>query len=111
LKKLAPVLGISVDKLRDRFGSADNRAAGALRETFRKVIADDLEPELHLVEQPVRLIYGVEDNETPPEMGRRFERLIPNAELTVLPDQDHYTVLTSGRHVVQKKLAEFLETF
>ena len=109
LKRLAPLTGQSLDDLRSKFGSADYRSAGALRPTFMKVIADDLAADAPKIKCPTYLVYGANDTETPPEMGQRLAQLIPNAQITILPAQDHYSVLGAGRHLVLKYLAEFME--
>lgn len=107
LKHLAPVFGLDVEKLRAQFGSADYRAAGGMRETFLKVIADDLTAEAPKVRCPARLIYGELDRETPPEMGERLAHLIPRSDLIILPGLDHYSVIGEGRHPVIKRLNDF----
>ena len=93
LKHLAPVLGLDVDKLRDRFGSADYRNAGAMREILAKVVREDLTDVARQIRCPVLLIYGGKDTETPPEMGERLAELIPNADLNIFDTQDHYSLL------------------
>ncbi len=108
LKKLAPLLGLDVDKLRAKFGSADYKSAGAMRHVFLNTIREDLSEQAKLVKCPVQLVYGEKDTETPPEIGRRLAKLMPKAELSVLPSQDHYTVLGTGRHVVLKRLMDFM---
>ncbi len=55
------------------------------------------------------LVFGMNDSETPPEMGERLQKLIPGAELTVLDGQDHYTLLAEGRHQVTPILKRFIE--
>ena len=109
LKHLAPVLGLNVDDLRKKFGSADYRNAGAMRSLFLGFIREDLTAQALQVKCPTQLVYGAGDTETPPEIGERLQKLIPNATLTILPDQDHYTVLGAGRHVVVKRVADFME--
>lgn len=96
------------DALRDRFGSADYRAAGPLRGLLVRVVNEDLAPLCPAITAPTLLLYGEEDTETPPEYGERFSRLIPAATLHCLPRQDHYSVLDGGRAVVIKKITEFL---
>ncbi len=109
LKHLAPFLGLDIDRLRVMFGSPDYRAAGQLREVFVRVVRENLAEKAKLVQCPVELLYGENDTETPPELGERYAKLMPLAHITVLPRQDHYTVLQEGRHPVLKLLAEFLE--
>lgn len=110
LKRLAPVVGMDVDRLREKFGSADYRAAGNMRDTLIKVVREDLSPVAAQIKCPTRLIYGAEDSETPPEIGERLAALIPRAELSVLEGQDHYSLLGEGRHQVTKRIRDFLET-
>jgi len=109
LKRLAPLAGISEDDLRRKFGSADYQSAGALRDIFLEVIREDLTDQARRITCPVQLIYGGADTETPPEIGRRLEGLIPTARLTVLDGLDHYSVLGDGRHQVAKRLKTWLE--
>lgn len=110
LKRFAPLLGLSIDTFREKFGSPDYRNAGAMRSIFLTTIRENLSEQARLVKCPVRLVYGSADTETPPDIGERLTRLIPNAELSILPQQDHMSVIHSGRHVVLRKLLSFMET-
>lgn len=110
LKRAAPVLGLDVEKLRQRFGSTDYASAGEMRAVLAKVVSEDLSDVARQIACPVQLVYGENDTETPPEIGERLSRLIPRAELTVLPRHDHYTVLTTGKHQVLKRLRDFVGT-
>ncbi len=110
LKRAAPLLGLDVEALRRRFGSADYANAGEMRAVLAKVISEDLSEVSRAVRCPVQLVYGENDTETPPEIGERLARLIPRAELSVLPRHDHYTVLTTGKHQVLKRLRDFVGT-
>lgn len=109
LKRFAPLAGVSEDDLRRKFGSADYQNAGAMRDIFLEVIREDLSGEARRITCPVHLIYGSADTETPPEIGERLAKLIPDARLTVLDDLDHYSVLDAGRHQVAKRLKAWLE--
>jgi pimeloyl-ACP methyl ester carboxylesterase len=108
LKHLAPLVGYSVDKLRAKFGSTDYRNAGLLRQVFMNVIREDLTAQAKQITCPVQLVYGADDRETPPEIGERLRALIPRAALSVLPGQDHYTVLGEGRHIVARRMTDFM---
>ncbi len=110
LKRLAPLLGLSLDKLRAQFGSADYRNAGSMRQIFINTIREDLSEQARQIKCPVHLVYGGDDLQAPPDIGARYQRLIPNAEFSILPRQDHYSVLGSaGRHIVLKKLLALME--
>lgn len=108
LRRLAPLIGLDTDKLRDRFGSADYRNAGAMRAVLGRVVREDLSDVARDVKCPTQLIYGARDTETPPEIGERLQKLIPNARLTILDGLDHYTIIGEGRHQAARRLRDFL---
>jgi pimeloyl-ACP methyl ester carboxylesterase len=108
LKRLAPLAGISQAQLRDRFGSADYKAAGAMRDILINVVNEDLSEVAARITCPVHLVYGDRDTETPPDIGERLNNLIPGSQLTILDGQDHYAVLNEGRHQVAKRLKTLL---
>ncbi len=101
--------GPELDRLRQRFGSADYRQAGAMRPIFLRVVREDLTAEAKRVHCSTLLIYGTRDTETPPEIGERLKELIPEAELTLLEGFTHLTILSEGRHQVAMKIRRFLE--
>lgn len=96
------------EKFRTRFGSKDYREAGSLLKTFVKTVNEDLSEVAAGVSCPVILIYGENDNETPPEFGERYKTLIKGAKLKVLPGFGHLDVLTAGRHQCQHYINQFL---
>lgn len=97
LKKLIP-LGLSQDWLYTKFGSPDYKNAGEMRKIFVKVVNEDLSEVAQKIQCPVTLIYGSDDQETPPEIGERLHKLIKNSKLIVLDGFDHYTLLSGGQH-------------
>ena len=101
--------GPARERLRERFGSADYRQAGALRRVLVKAVGEDLTAAARAVRCPVVLLYGDGDRETPLELGMRFNALIPQSRLVVLRGFDHWTVLTEGRHQIVQRLGEFME--
>jgi pimeloyl-ACP methyl ester carboxylesterase len=101
--------GPARDRLRDRFGSADYRAAGPLRPILVKAVGEDLTEVARAVAVPSVLVYGDVDRETPPEMGERLHRLMPQSRLYVLRGFDHWSLLTDGRHLILQRLSELME--
>jgi pimeloyl-ACP methyl ester carboxylesterase len=97
------------DRLRQRFGSADYRQAGAMRSIFLRVIREDLTPQAQQVACPTLLIYGARDTETPPEIGERLHKLIPNSGLAILEGFTHSSILSEGRHQVAIRIRRFLD--
>jgi pimeloyl-ACP methyl ester carboxylesterase len=74
-------------------GSGEYLKSGPLRETFLKVVNEDLTPLLRRIQSPTLLVWGEKDTDTPPASGRTMERLIPGAELILLKDAGHYSYL------------------
>lgn len=107
LKKLIP-LGISKKWLMSIFSSPDYKNAGSMRETLVKVVNEDLSDIASQITCPVMLAYGENDNETPPEMGERYNKIILSSEMVHLSNQDHYSVLADGRHQVTHLLKKFI---
>lgn len=89
-------------------GSADYRNAGPMRGTLVQVVNEDLAAEAAAITCPVLLIYGSNDTETPPETGERYKALIKNSEMVHLSGQDHYSVLSDGRHAVAGLIKNFI---
>ena len=81
----------TLKKLQDRAGSEDYRnATGVMRETFVKVVNDDLRPLLPDVKCSVLLVFGEFDTATPLWMGQVMEQEMPNAGLAIFEGDDHY---------------------
>ncbi len=101
--------GAARDRLRALFGSADYRSAGPLRPILVTAVGEDLTAVAGTVRVPAVLVYGDQDRETPPEMGMRLNRLMPQSRLYVLRGFDHGSLLTDGRHLIIQRLSEFME--
>lgn len=77
-----------------RYGSADYLAAqGVMRETFLKVVNEDMAPFARQVRAPALLFWGDRDDETPLWMAHELETIIPDAGLVVWPGAGHYSYL------------------
>ncbi len=77
-----------------RYGSADFQAAsGVIRETFVKVVNEDLRPYARRVQASTLLFWGDKDEDTPLWQGRELEALIPDAGLIVYEGAGHYSYL------------------
>lgn len=99
LAKLGRLLGLLgspgrrlQERIRSRVASSDYlEASPAMRETFRRVIAEDLEPHLSAISAPCLLVWGSADEDTPLWMGRRMEELLPDGALVVFEGAGHYS--------------------
>ena len=78
-------------ELQKKSGSADYRALdGVMRESFVKIVNEDLTPLLPLVKCPVLLVWGEKDEAVPLWMGKQMEKEMPDAGLAVFEGDDHY---------------------
>jgi pimeloyl-ACP methyl ester carboxylesterase len=78
----------------NRYGSADYKAAqGVMRETFVKVVNEDLLSYAARVQPPTLLFWGDQDQDTPLWQGQLLEKTIPDAGLVVWEGAGHYSYL------------------
>lgn len=86
----------TVEQLRNRYGSADYRAAqGVMRRVLVRVVNENYEQDLQGICCPVQLVWGAADNEALPEVARRAVEMISRAELVVVPDVGHMLPLSA----------------
>ena len=84
-----------------RFASADYKNATPLmREILKKTVLEDLSHIARSVSVPTTLIYGERDTTTPAYFGKKYNRLIKNSRLYVLPTFDHNSILSAGKYQV-----------
>ena len=82
------------EALVQKFGSRDYRAlTPAMRQTFNRVIGQDLTDCLAKIKAPTLLIWGEDDAETPLWMGKLMEEKIPDAGLVSWPNCGHFAYL------------------
>ena len=78
----------------ERYGSADYKAAtGVMRETFVKVVNEDLLPFAARVKPSTLMFWGDKDEDTPLTQGQLLEKTIPDAGLVVWEGAGHYSYL------------------
>ena len=95
--------------LADKFGSSDYKNAGLLRNSFVKVVNENLEEEASQIKAKTLLIFGENDEQTPKEFGIKYQQLIADSKLIILKNQDHYSVLTTAKSQVMAHIKSFLE--
>lgn len=82
----------AVEEMRRKRGSSDyNNATPLMRATLVKVVNEDLEPLIHLVQCPTLLIWGDLDTATPIADAKRMEELITDAGLVVCEGAGHFS--------------------
>ncbi len=79
---------------------------GPLKETFLKIIAEDLSENAKNITIPTLLIWGISDAETPITDGKKLSQLIRDAELKVINEAGHFV------HQEQpQKVAKLIQKF
>ena len=93
-KKIFKAVGFDADKKIANSGSEDYRKLnGVMRETFVKVVNEDLTHYLRDIKSPSLLIYGENDTATPVRFGKIMEREIKDSGLVILEDAGHFSYL------------------
>jgi pimeloyl-ACP methyl ester carboxylesterase len=92
-------------KVRDRWyrqiGSELYHAPG-MESTFKKVTAEDLLLESAMISCPTLLIYGSQDEATPPLFGRMFHESIEGSRLDIIEGAGHYTFIDKPDEVMER---------
>ena len=73
------------------FGSAEYRSLPPLqRESFKKIVNEDLTPLLPLVRVPTLYVFGEKDEQTPLYMARRLQADTPASALVCMRGCTHF---------------------
>ena len=89
------------------FIGSDYLNTGKLKETFLKIISEDLSASAKNITIPTLLIWGVNDTETPLTDGKKLSQLISGSELKVLNETGHFVHREKSQGVA-KLIQEFL---
>ncbi len=65
------------------------RAEGAMRETFKNIVNEDLVTAMEAVDIPTLLLWGEYDIIIPVSIAQRMHQVIVGSEVIVLPEADH----------------------
>lgn len=80
-------------RIYQKMGAEDYVATPYLRETFLRVVKEDLSEDLSRIYIPTLLLWGEHDKETPVSFGRKMNTLIQNSRLIILPSAGHFSFL------------------
>ena len=85
------------DKYTNKVGSEDYKnSSGVMRQTFVKVVNDDVKPLLKDINTETLLVFGENDEATPVAKGKMMEKLMGNATLVVFENDDHYAYINEA---------------
>ncbi len=65
------------------------RAEGAMRDTFKNIVQEDLVTAMESVSIPCLLLWGELDIIVPVSIARKMKEVIAGSELIVIPEKDH----------------------
>ena len=90
--KLKPFHGLrkSIYRL---IGSEDYIATPLLRETYLKIIGEDLSGDMKRIDTLTMIIWGAQDKDTPLKHAHKMNESIKNSELVVLEEAGHFSFL------------------
>ncbi len=82
----------TMERWRQRYGSADYRAAtGVMRDVLVKVVNENYDDDLRRLHVPVELVWGDDDTAAALAGARSVADELPDARLTVVPGAGHLT--------------------
>ena len=88
VKKFAPAFAEA------HFGSSDYRGLSpVMKESFKRIVAEDLRADAEAIEAPVLFLCGDRDRETPLASVKLLHRAVKHSELRVLPGAGHFAYL------------------
>jgi pimeloyl-ACP methyl ester carboxylesterase len=94
LHRMKIVSDAAMEKARQRYGSADYKAAqGIMRQVLGRAVGETYEEQLDAVQCPVHMIWGAADTAAPLAMAERAVVRLAHGDLAVFPDVGHLTPL------------------
>ena len=74
-----------------KFYSSDYRSLSpVMKESFKKIVAENLDDEVKRIQNKCLVISGKADRETPPESQRKYARYIKNSERVFIKGAGHF---------------------
>ena len=109
-----PIINLLKDNVRRWYyylvGARDfYRAHGVMRETFKNIVAEELEESMRIVNIPTLLVWGAGDVMVPVWIGQRMNKTIQGSKLVIIPGSDHGLPFKEPKNFY-KAIAPFLKT-
>ncbi len=94
LHRLGLIRESGMEGLRQRYGSADYRAApGVMRTVLVTAVNETYEDQLRAFPGPIELVWGADDDQAPVSVARAAMAVRPDSRLTVCPGIGHFVPL------------------
>ncbi len=106
----APLPASTKNKLKHKLYTAiksDYLVASNMKESFKKIVNQDLRLDASKIKIPTLLIYGAEDDQTPVLYGRLYHELISDSTLEIIGTAGHF-VQQDKPDIVVKLIKDFL---
>lgn len=87
---------------------SDMLVVESMKESFKKIVTDDVQLDATKIKVPTLLIYGEEDDQTPLSYAQQFKELIPDSSLEVLSGAGHFVQLDRPNEV-KRAIESFLK--
>ena len=101
MNKFNIINDLRLDKLKNKYGSEDYRKANkVLKDTLVMAVNDDLTEILPNISTKVELIYGQDDLVVPVNVGVDSNSIIPDSELTIIPNEGHNMLRSSAEIII-----------
>lgn len=87
---------------------SDMLVAPHLQETFKKTVRQDVQADAAAIDVPTLLIYAADDEAIPVTDGERYQQIIKNSQLEIIPAAGHFVHLDQLEKVT-KLVGDFLK--
>nr|MBO4518352.1 alpha/beta hydrolase [Clostridia bacterium] len=81
---------IKKERLSRFFSSDYNALSPVMKESFKKIVSEHLDDRLKYITNPVFIVFGAKDRETPLYMAERLNKGILGSRLTVIDNAGHF---------------------
>jgi len=79
---------------------SDMLVAEHMTDSFKKVVATDVQQDASTIILPTLLLYGNKDTDTPLQFGEIYQSLIKKSQLKVVPDAGHFVFIDRPTEVL-----------
>ena len=102
LNRINLISDVFLDEMKNKYGSEDYKKANkVLKDTLVMAVNDDLSTILPNINTKVNLIYGEDDLVVPIRVGIDSSSIIPDSELTIIPDEGHNMLRSSSEKIIE----------
>ncbi len=90
-----------------KLAGSDALVAPELKESFKKIVRQDVRNDAKKLQLPTLILYGDEDTATPPVYGALYHDLISRSTFEIIPEGGHFLHQDNGA-TIAKKINNFI---